>query len=229
MNISSFGSGSLRFASKLVSYLFHPIFILFYVFLLMILVNPYQFSIQNQQDKGILIITVFISSVFFPLISILIMRGLGLVKSFEMKDKMERIGPFIATGIFYLWLFTNIKGNDDVPHAFTVIVLGTVIGLFIGFALNTVSKVSLHSIGMGGLIGSLLLVKFKFGYEYFTVDLLRFGAYLVNVNTLLLVGFIIAGLVGTSRLVLKAHNEQDVYGGYVIGLFAQLLAIIIFL
>ena len=229
MEVSNLGWKSVKMGSKLLSYLFHPIFILFYVFLLMIQVNPYQFSIQDPKDKGLLIITVFISSVFFPLVSILIMRGLGFIKSFEMKDKMERIGPFIATGIFYLWLLTNIKGNDDVPHAFSVIVLGTVMGLFIGFALNTVSKVSLHSIGMGGLIGALLLIKFQFGYEFFIVEIPNIGAYLINVNFLLLLGFSIAGLVGTSRLVLKAHKEQDVYGGFVIGLLAQLLAIIILL
>lgn len=214
----------MQLASKIISYIFHPIFILFYIFLILLKANPYSFNFSEPKAAGLLTINVFVFSVFFPLIATLLMRGMGLIKSLEMKDKMERIGPFIVTAIFYLWLFKNIKDNTNVSSGFTVIVLGTIIGLFIGFAINTVSKISIHSIAMGGLIGALFLIKFNFSFDYLPLEL-PFGTYLISMNLLLVLSFIIAGLVGTSRLILKAHVEQDVYGGYIVGIFSQVLAV----
>ena len=197
--------------------------------MLLLQVNPYIFNFQTPIDKGLLIINVFIYSVFFPLIATVIMRATGLIKSFEMKDKMERIGPFIVSAVFYLWLFKNIKDNNNVPIAFIVITLGTILGLFIGFAINTVSKISIHSIAAGGLIGALVLIKFIYSYEYFYLNIPLIGSYIINVNLLLILGFVIAGMIGTARLLLKAHVEQDVYGGYIVGIFSQVLAIFILL
>ena len=215
----------MRLWSKLISYIFHPIFILFYMFILLKCINPYLFNFTDPKAEGLLTINVFIFTVMFPLIATLIMLKLGLIRSLEMKDKMERIGPFIVSAIFYLWLFKNIKDNSNVPGVYTTMVLGSIIGLFIGFAINTVSKISIHTIGVGGLIAGLFLMKIGYSYEYFSLSIPSLGTYLVNVNLILVLGLIIAGAVGTARLWLNAHKAQDVYGGYIVGIFAQVVAI----
>ncbi len=219
----------MQILSKLISYIFHPVFMLFYIFIFLLNSNPYIFHLTEPKEKGLLIINVFVFSVFFPLVATFIMRGMGMIKSFEMNDRMERIGPFIVSAMFYLWLFQNIKSNSHVPIAFSTIVLGTIFGIFIGFAINTVSKISIHAIGVGGLLGALLLIKFGYSYSYFNLDLPILGSYLISINLVLVIGIIIAGLVGTARLILKAHDEQDIYGGYIVGIFSQLLSIFILL
>jgi membrane-associated phospholipid phosphatase len=35
----------------------------------------------------------------------------------------------------------------------------------------------------------------------------------------------LAGLVGSSRLYLKAHQPMQVYGGFIIGIIAQFIAL----
>jgi membrane-associated phospholipid phosphatase len=40
--------------------------------------------------------------------------------------------------------------------------------------------------------------------------------------------FLMAVAVGSARLVLRAHKPEEVYGGYLIGIASQLLAIRIF-
>ncbi len=141
-----------------------------------------------------------------------------------MEDREERIGPLIITGIFYLWLFVNIKSNPSIPDAFVAFTLGATIGVFAAFFMNNFTKVSLHAIGVGGLLSGILMICSLFSYDSFFLNLGVFGEYLVRTDLLVILAIVVAGLVGTSRLLLKAHNEQDLYGGFVIGILSQLIA-----
>ncbi len=151
------------------------------------------------------------------------MKMLDFIESYEMKDKSERIGPLIATGVFYLWLFVNLKDNSSIPPAFSFFVLGTTIGLFMALFLNSFTKISLHTIGIGGLLAGTFFIRYFFSYDSFILHL-PIGSFIVHTNLVLLCVIIVAGLVGTSRLFLKAHEEMDVYGGYIVGIFAQIVA-----
>lgn len=186
-------------------------------------INPYLFAVPDEKTKFILVFSVIMLTVFFPLFSVFMMKMLDLIKSFKMEDRTERIGPLIASGVFYLWLFVNMKGNSMIPSAFSFFVLGSTIGLFSALLLNSFTKISLHTIGMGGLLMGMVLIRYAFSYDNFFINL-PFGSFNISTNVLLLMIIVIAGLVGTSRLVLKAHDEFDVYGGYIVGVFAQLVA-----
>ena len=67
----------------------------------------------------------------FPMIAILMMKALGLIKTLDMKEKQERIGPLIVSGLFYMWLYANIRNNDLIPDALSFFILGTTISIFI--------------------------------------------------------------------------------------------------
>jgi len=157
----------LRTTARIISILFHPLFVIGYVLVLLLSINPYLFVIQDNQAKFLLIFSVVMLTIFFPIFSIFMMKMLDLIGSFQMKEKSERIGPLIVTGTFYLWLFINIKDNSNI---------------------------------------------------------LPFGSFNVHTNLVLLMVIVIAGAVGTSRLLLKAHDTMDVYGGYIVGIFAQIVA-----
>ena len=47
-------------------------------------------------------------------------------------------------------------------------------------------------------------------------------------NEIILFIVLLSGAVGTARLYLKAHNEQEIYGGYVVGILSQMIAYRIF-
>ena len=140
-----------------------------------------------------------------------------------MVDKSERIGPLIVTGTFYLWLFVNIKDNSNIPDAFSFFVLGSTIALFLSLLLNSFTKISLHTVGMGGLLAGTFFIRYFFSYDSFFVYL-PFGALNIHTNLVLLLVIVMAGAVGTSRLLLNAHNTFDVYGGYIVGVFSQIVA-----
>jgi membrane-associated phospholipid phosphatase len=51
------------------------------------------------------------------------------------------------------------------------------------------------------------------------------GGYTVGLGVLLIIGVVIAGLVGTARLALGAHDKVQIYAGYLVGFLSQLVAL----
>ena len=195
-----------------------------YMTVLMLIIHPFWFGVHQVSDKIPLLLAVFFSSFVIPGIAVLMMRFLGLVDSMELRDKKERIGPYIVTAIFYLWLYINFRNDPSMPPPFSSVVLGTVIGLFLAFFINIFSKISAHAVGMGGLLGMVIILLGMGSFDPVLIHLGTWGAIQTTLGTLLLVVILLAGLVGTSRLLLKAHESMDLYGGYMVGLAAQFLA-----
>jgi len=189
--------------------------------------NPYIFSIEDPKDKVVIIALITMLTVGFPLLAIFLIRFLGLNKDLNMDSRQERIVPLIITAMFYLWLFINIKNHTYVPLLFTSFVLGATISIFISFFINNFSKISLHTVGMGGLVCILILLQVNFNYSDFILNLGPLGMYNVHLGLLIIIGVLIAGSVGAARLYLTDHSMTDIYGGYFVGVFSQIISYII--
>jgi len=213
----------MKALSNIISAVFHPMFILSYALFLILIINPYLFAVSDEKITMLLIFSVVSLSLMFPLLATLMMKALGLIGSLQMHDKKERIGPMIVTLVFYMWLFINYKSNTFVPDALRFFVLGSTISICLAFVLNTLTKISLHTVGMGGLLMGFLLIRYNYSYETFVLSILG-ETYQVQTNIILFAIIIAAGAVGTARLYLKAHDEEQVYGGYFVGMVSMLLA-----
>lgn len=82
---------------------------------------------------------------------------------------------------------------------------------------------------MGGLVTGVFFIYDQFSFDTFDVfiPILDLGWRISNEFFLYLV-LIIAGLVGTSRLITKSHKNEEIYGGYFVGILSQLIAIQIY-
>ena len=203
----------------------HPLLMLTYSLLLLLALNPYAFSVRSWSDKPamLLLISVFTTSFLLPGFGIALLKPLGLVKSLALADKQERIGPYILSGVFYLWLYKNLASGGQAPALYTTFVLGATIGLFFAFFVNIFTKISAHAVGMGGLIAMLLMAGSVWGDTVFNVPMFG-GAVQLSLNVVIAFAVILAGLVGTARLALDAHTPADLYRGYAAGFVAMLLA-----
>ncbi|MCB0643086.1 MAG: hypothetical protein KDC44_15660, partial [Phaeodactylibacter sp.] len=128
--------------AKFISLLFHPLLILTYILVLLLLSNPYLFGVNTIQEEIPLVLLMFFSTVLIPGIAVAMLKLLGLIKSLTMEERNERIGPYIITSIFYLWLFINFYHNSQVPTIFTSFVLGATIALFVVFFINIFAPIS---------------------------------------------------------------------------------------
>lgn len=207
----------LNFFARVYSYLFHPLLLLTYAFLLLMWINPFVFGSPNFSDawgrQDINVIMIFFSTVLLPAITMILMKFLEMLNTLKMEDKQERIGPYIATGIFYLWIFFNINGNPQLPQTLKIFALGVTIALFAAFFVNNFRKISIYTVGMGSLVAMSLM-----NWQSATA---------VSGMLLFQIIIVVAGGMGTARLILKANEPNDVYGGYLIGFMSQFVAFVI--
>jgi hypothetical protein len=212
-----------------ISIIFHPLFIIGYVLLFLLVSQSYMFGFTDMKAQNMVVFSIIATGIMFPLLSILLMKSLGLISSWEMADKKERIAPLIVTGLFYLWLYVNIRKNGSVPDAFSFFVLGSTVAVFMALFLNSFTKISLHTIGMGGFMAAMLFIVFKFSYGYTDIPVPVLDGFLrLSDRTLILITLISGGAVGAARLALKAHKNDEIYGGYLIGFLSQIIAFRIF-
>jgi hypothetical protein len=217
----------MRLISTGISVILHPIFFVTYMYFLYRMINPYLFISNDSKASGLITISVVSLTVLFPLLCILLMKRLGLIPTINMHNNKDRVGPLIATGLFYLWLYVNTKDNEIVPDIFNYYLLGVIIALFMAFFINNFTKISLHAIAVSSMVAAMFFLKFVFQYNEFLIKISSNVGYIVSVDLLIILSVILAGLTGTSRIFLKAHKNDQVYGGYLVGAFAHFIAYLV--
>lgn len=205
-----------------ISGIFHPLLVPSYMLLLLLLINPFLFGVKSISEPIArqTLVMVFLYTCFIPLISVALMRALDMVDSLLLEDRMQRIGPYLLVLVLYLWVYYNFARNGEVPTAYIAFLLGVVIALSITFFVNVFAKISAHAVGMGGLVGMVLLTTLLFGG-----NALQLGSWEISLPLLLLFSILAAGLTGTARLQLGAHNLLDVLMGFLVGFGSQLIAL----
>lgn len=215
----------IKTIAKVISVIFHPLFMVFYMLLFLMAAVPEIFISSDPRKKTFIILSFLALTITFPLVGVAMMKFQGMISGFEMKDKKDRIGPLILTGIFYLWLYVNIRSNTAIPDSIIFFTLGTIIALFMGLFLNSFTKISLHSIGIGGFLAGIFFMKFNFTYPTFDIFIPYIElAYRISVDFVVYVSILVAGFIGTARLYLNSHNKDELYGGYLVGMVSQIIA-----
>lgn len=214
----------LRSIATFFSVVFHPLLIVTYMLVILLLVNPYQFGVYSIVEQGKLVLLVFLSTFAMPAFALVLMQSLNMVASMQLENRKERIVPYIITGIFYLWMFINFKNNQSIPVPLTEATLGATIALFTAFFFNNFTKISAHGVGMGGLIGLSAVNSIFHSFDTFTLNTWLFGPLEFSTNFVVMVAILLAGIVCTARLFLKAHTPGQVYGGLAVGILSQAIA-----
>ena len=148
-----------------LSAIFHPLLIPTYMFILLMVVNPFLFGANDFGEKRALLtlMMMVLYTAVIPMISVLLMVALNMVSSIMMEEKSERIGPLLLVMVLYFWVYYNLSNSNDVPTIFSTFLLGVVIALALAFVINVLDKISLHTVGMGGLVGMLMITMGLFG------------------------------------------------------------------
>lgn len=196
-------------AAKLFSVLLHPLFIPLYVTGFLVYVHPAAFTGFSELQKKQVMLIIALNVVAFPLITILLLKATGFLKSIYMRDSKDRIIPYIACGIFFFWAFTVFRQQPHYPSLLTSFLFGIFLASSAGLIANIYFKISMHAIGMGGFIGFMLV-------------LLKAGSMTMTWPLSLVV--LLTGIVCTSRLLVSDHSSRDIYMGLLAGLLTQVIA-----
>ena len=198
----------IRKAAKLVSYIFHPVFVPVYLVYFIIYIHPYAFAGISALLKSETLITAFVCFTFFPLVTVLLLRGLKFIPSIELKTRQDRIIPLIACAVWYFWVWWVWHNLPYIPHELTLLALTSWLSVAIAPFLNVVMKISLHAISLGVMLTCMSLMVFSGNMEP--------GLYLS-------VALLITGLVCTARLIDSDHSQTEMYAGLALGISTTLV------
>jgi hypothetical protein len=202
----------MRAVAMFFSVVFHPLLLPTYAFVFLNWAYPYLFFNLDLINKTRLFVTIFINTFVFPMIALVIMRKLDFISSYHLPERQERIIPYIAIIAFYFWTYLVVK-NLGVGGFINDILFGVCISIFLVFFFNGFFKISAHTAASGAFVGLTISLAFNSVY---------------NIELPLMLVVIIAGIVGTSRLYLSAHNSYEVFAGYAVGLLGQYLSFRVF-
>jgi hypothetical protein len=200
----------LKVFAHFFSVVFHPLFIPVIAAWFLAFIQPGYFTGITPQEKTLIVIRVAFNTIFFPALTVLLLKALGFIKSIFLKTQRERIVPYIATNVFYFWMFMVFHNQSEVPLILTSFIFGVFLASSAGLLANIYFKISMHALGVGSLCGLMLIIIFS-GFSYpvfFTVMLV----------------LIITGLVSSSRMILSDHKPLEIYSGIIIGILCQLIA-----
>lgn len=187
--------------ARALSIVLHPLWMPLYTFIVVFRVEPHLgfFIIPAAYWLNILVLVAM--TAVFPMLGALILRRGRRVDDVVLSDRAARISPMMGTLIYYCVAYWLLRQYSHQPET---------LSMFLGMGLTLVAtlvitfwwKVSLHMAGIGGLIGALLALQQIFG----------------SFSVLLVVPFVlVAGLLGTARLVDSDHTSAQIYVGALVG------------
>ena len=152
---------------------------------------------------------------FFPIVTVLLLKGLKFIDTIYLHTQKDRVIPIIACMIWYFWLwyvwqnFGKTKNAVDIPREAIQFAMAAFISTIISLMVNIKMKVSLHTISAGVMLTLFVLMALS--------QDLNFGIWLSIV-------LLITGLVCSARFIISDHTPQEIYGGLVVGAASMLIA-----
>ena len=193
--------------SRLVSALFTPFSIPFLAFLALFLFS--YLSIMPIQYKLIVLGIVYCFTIMMPVLTIFIFRKINGFSAQELSERKKRYTPFFLTIISYVFCLVMMN-RLNIPWYMSGIILAALIMMVICVIVNLKWKLSEHMAGAGAVIGGLGAFSAPFRYK----------------PAWWLCGFImVAGVLGTARIILRHHTLGEVLGGFAVGLVCALMVL----
>ncbi|MEX1131847.1 MAG: hypothetical protein WEC15_01355 [Flavobacteriales bacterium] len=194
-------NGSLKQAAHTISILLHPLFMPVLALWTAMQLDPHLSYFLPAQAQWFTLGMVTMMGVVFPLSCMLLLRRAGLITSLEMPHRQERIAPFVMTLIYYgmtYYLLRQTRLDGTVLSLFS----GAMLALLFTTFITMRWKISVHLVGIGGLAGTIAGIA-----ELHSMPMLFWLA----------CSILLAGLLGTARLLTGSHVPAQVYAGGVLG------------
>lgn len=195
-------------AARIISMIFTP-FYLPLVSLVALFIFSYMSRLPLFYQLKVVIL-VYLFTVFLPSILIHLYRRYQGWTTFQMGRKERRMVPYIIAIMCYFtcyYLMTVMR----IPQFMANIVVTALAIQVVCAIVNIWWKICIHMAGIGGMAGALLAISLVFQF---------------NPLWWLSVIILVAGLIGTARMILRQHSLRQIVGGFVVGAVCGFLLIV---
>lgn len=186
--------------AKIISVIFHPLFMPVYG-MIIIFSAPTLYGYLPFEVKKLLFLIVLINNVILPLSLLPFLKYRNIISSWTVENRRERIIPLLITTLLYAST-SFIVMKFPIPVFLKSLIFAA---FFISLAVTVINfwwKISIHSAGAGALSALVLILSLKM--------------YSSLVWYLIMV-IIAGGLILSSRLKLNSHSPQEVWLGFLTG------------
>ena len=128
----------------------------------------------------------------------------------ELGKKERRVVPYLLSIVSYFVCY-YVMHRFNIPHFMSNILMAALVIQILCALINVWWKISTHTAAIGGVTGALQAFSMIFGF---------------NPIGWLCVVIILAGMVGTSRMILRQHSLRQVCYGFLLGLVAAYTVIL---
>lgn len=193
--------------ARMVSVVFTPFSIPFLAFLILFLFS--YLSIMPIQYKLIVLGIVYCFTIMIPVLAIFIFKKINGFSAQELGERKKRYVPFFLTITSYVFCLLMMN-RLNIPWYMSGIILAALIMMVICIVVNLKWKLSEHMAGAGAVIGGLVAFSALFGY---------------NPVWWLCLFILVAGVLGTARIILGHHTLGEVMGGFAVGFICSLMVL----
>ncbi|MCZ6900086.1 MAG: PA-phosphatase [Bacteroidetes bacterium] len=204
-----------RRIANFFSYLFQPLMMASFLFAILLWLSPMAIgSLFNIEIKRYLLFVIFLTTFVIPMIGIIVMKLTSNISNYQMVDRKERVLPFLFISFFYGVAAYLIISRLNISNAFNVIFITLAALVLISTMITLFWKISIHSIGMCGVLGFLLALNLKVPASQLVWTVL--------------IWVLCSGFTMSSRLYLNVHKPMEIYLGAILGFLFCFLAIYVF-
>jgi len=200
MNAERPASPLIAFA-QFISIVLHPLFMPVYTLALALWCDPRFGYFLDLRARMILLAMVALMTVAFPLTSALLLIRTGMLSGLQMPNRRERIAPYCMTLVYYAmtWFLLARSPLDPIVLA---LISGAILALLLTTIITLWWKISAHMVGVGGVVGALVAMDLVHG---------------LNLMLPISATILVAGAVGTARLLVSDHTAAQAYSGFLVG------------
>lgn len=128
-----------------------------------------------------------------------------MIQSLEMETPGERFAPYLITAVYFFACYFMMK-RVHISPVFYNVQLGAAISVVLAAAINYRWKISAHMTAIGGLAG-----------VFFTLSIILPD----NFSAQFMITVLVAGVLGTARLVSGSHTNSQLYAGFALGFLSE--------
>lgn len=196
----------MKSIAHVISTVFQPLLMPTYGVVLLFVYT--YFGVIYTQQFWLIISPIVLFSFVIPAILIFMLFRMGVISDLSLTKRRERLFPYLITLLSYTAMMIFYY-RMNMPKWFLLMIAASIAIMIIAILITLRWKISAHMFGIGGLIGGAMSV------SYFVE---RSNPYYMFMGL-----FILAGLIGTSRLILKRHTLGQVIAGFLLGLLVSFL------
>ena len=200
---------ALLWGARALSSIFRPQYFPLVGFLALFLFT--YLSLLPLSFKALIMIIVLMGTLLLPRLTIRIWRQTNGLKLHHLRLREHRSFPYLVFLLFYAFTL-HFLARFHLPFYMGGILVSSLMIQAACLLINIWWKISVHSAGAGGIIGALIAFSLLFNF---------------NPVWWLSLCILIAGLVGSSRMLLRQHTLWQVLAGTFLGILLGFIGIIL--